>query len=183
MTKTVARRLSRPGQISKRRTGGIMLRKHLLTDHPTERVAEPGEKDIAALATVWVTSEAADYPIDNVLDSHRGPGGSRWVAGEPGPQRLLLAFDAPQTLRLLRLEVEERDVSRTQEIQVAISRDGGHTYQTLLRQEYNFSPPGTTFEREEWSITAEGVTHLQLVITPDKGGTPYHATLTTLALL
>jgi len=159
-----------------------MLRKHLLTDPPAGQVTEPGEKDIAALATVGVTSEAADYPIDNAFDSHRGLGGSRWVAGAPGPQRLLLAFDAPQTLRLLRLEVEERDVSRTQELQVAISRDGGHTYQTLLRQEYTFSPPGTTFEREEWAILAEGVTHLQLVITPDKGGAPSYATLTTLAL-
>ena len=159
-----------------------MLRKHLLTDHPIGQVAEPGEKDIAALATVGVTSEAAEYPIDHAFDSHRGPGGSRWVAGAPGPQRLLLTFDAPQTLRLLRLEVEERDVSRTQDIQVAISRDGGHTYQTLLRQEYNFSPPGTTFEREEWAVTAESVTHLQLVIRPDKGGTPCRATLTTLAI-
>jgi hypothetical protein len=159
-----------------------MLRKHLLTTHPVGQVAEPGEKDIAALATVWVTSEAADYPIDNVFDSHRGPGGSRWVAETPGPQRLLLAFDAPQPLRLLRLEVEEQDMSRTQEIQVAISQDGGHTYQTLLRQEYTFCPPGTTFEREEWTIPAEGVTHLQLVITPDKGSAPCHATLTTLAL-
>ena len=159
-----------------------MLRKHFFTDHPAERVAEPGEKDIAALATVWVTSEAADYPIDNAFDSHRGPGGSRWVAAAPGPQRLLLVFDAPQTLRMLHLEVEERDVSRTQEIQVAVSRDGGQTYQTLLRQEYNFSPPGTTFEREVWAIPAEGVTHLQVVITPDKGGASCHATLTTLAL-
>jgi len=159
-----------------------MVRKYLLMDHPAERAAEPGDKDIAALATVGVTSEAADYPIDNAFDSHGGPGGSRWVAGTPGPQRLLLAFDAPQPLRLLRLEVEERDVSRTQEIQVAISRDEGQTYQTLVRQEYTFSPPGTTFEREVWSIPVEGVTHLQLVITPDKGGAPGHATLTTLVL-
>ena len=159
-----------------------MLRKHLLTDQRGEQVPEPGEKDIAALATVWVTSEATDYPVDNVFDNRRGPGGSRWVAGAPGPQRLLLAFDVPQTLRLLHLEVEEREVSRTQEIQVAISQDGGHTYQTLLRQEYTFSPPGTTFEREAWAIPAEGVTHLQLVITPDKGGAPCYAILTTLAL-
>jgi len=159
-----------------------MLRKHLLTDHPIGQVAEPGEKDIAALATVGVTSEATDYPIDHAFDSHRGPGGSRWIAGAPGPQRLLLTFDAPQTLRRLRLEVEEHEVSRTQDLQVAISRDGGHTYQTLLRQEYTFSPPGTTFEREEWAIPVEGVTHLQLVITPDKGGAPCYATLTTLAL-
>ena len=102
-----------------------MLRKHLLMDYPAERVAAPEEKDIATLATVWVTSEAADHPIDHAFDSHRGPGGSRWVAGVPGPQRLLLAFDAPQTLRMLCLEVEERDVSRTQELHVAISRDGG----------------------------------------------------------
>ena len=73
-------------------------------------------------------------------------------------------------------------MSRTQEIEVAISRDGGQTYQILLRQEYTFSPPGTMFEREVWAIPAEGVTHLQLVITPDKGGAPCHATLTTLAL-
>jgi hypothetical protein len=159
-----------------------MLRKHLLMDYPAERVAAPEEKDIAALATVWVTSEAADHPIDNAFDSHRGPGGSRWVAGAPGPQRLLLAFDAPQTLRMLRLEIEERDVSRTQELHVAISRDGGQAYQTLLRQEYTFSQPGTTFEHEEWAIPVEGVTHLQLVITPDKGGAPCHATLTTLVL-
>ena len=173
---------SRLGQIYNVENQGLMLRKHFLTDSPAEQVAEPGEKDIAALATVWVTSEAADYPIDHAFDGHRGPGGSRWVAGEPGPQRLILAFDAPQSLHMLRLEVEERDVSRTQELSVAISRDGGQTYQTLLRQEYNFSPPGTTFERETWTIPAEGVTHLQLVITPDKGGALCHATLTTLAL-
>jgi hypothetical protein len=159
-----------------------MLRKHFLTDAPEGRGTALGEKDIAALATVWVTSEAAAAPIDHAFDSHHGPGGSRWVAAAPRTQRLILAFDVPQTLRTLRLEIEEREVHRTQDLQVAISRDGGHTYQELLRQEYTFSPPGTTFEREEWSVPAEGVTHLQLVITPDKGGMSYYATLTTLAL-
>ena len=49
-------------------------------------------------------------------------------------------------------------------------------------QEYNFSPPGTTFEREDWMVPAEGVTHLRLWIKPDKGGKPCRATLTSLAL-
>jgi hypothetical protein len=159
-----------------------MLRKQILTDHPGEVVTGRGAKDIAALATVLVTSEDPAHPIDNAFDSHHGPGGSRWVASEPGTQRLVLAFDTPQAIRTLHLEIEEPEVSRTQELLIAISRDGGHTYQELLRQEYNFSPPGTTFEREEWSIPAEGVTHLQLVITPDKGGKPCQATLTTLTL-
>src|SRR5262247_4948538 len=30
-----------------------------------------------------------------------------------------------------------------------------------LRQEFTFSPSGTTFERENWSVPAEGVTHLR----------------------
>src|SRR5712691_1397018 len=114
--------------------GGTMLRKHILKDHPGGLVSWPGEKDIAALATVLITSEAAGHPIDHVFDRHRGPGGSRWVAGEPGTQTLLLAFDTPQTLRTLRLEIEEREVSRTQELHVAISRDGGHTYHSNSRR-------------------------------------------------
>jgi hypothetical protein len=159
-----------------------MLRKHILKERPVQPMVRPGEKDIAALATVLVTAEAAEHPIDNAFDNQRGPGGSRWVAGEPGEQTLILAFDTPQTIHTISLEIEELEVSRTQELRLALSRDGGHTYQELLRQEYNFSPPGTTFEREEWSVTAEGVTHLQLVIKPDKGGKPCQATLTALAL-
>ena len=59
----------------------------------------PDEIDIAAVATVLVTSEAAEHPVDHAFDAHRGPGGSRWVAGEPGEQTLILAFDAPQAIR------------------------------------------------------------------------------------
>jgi hypothetical protein len=57
-------------------------------------------------------------------------------------------------------------------LHVSVSSDGGQTYHEVRRQEYTFSPPGTTFEREEWAVTVEAVTHLQLVITPDKGGSP-----------
>src|SRR5919108_2331580 len=162
--------------------GGTRLRKSLLAAQPLASGSQSGAKDIAAIATVWVTSEAADAPIDHVFDQSSGPGGSRWVAAGPGKQRLILAFDTPQTLRTIRLEVEEPEVSRTQVLHLSVSCDGGQTYQELRRQEYTFSPPGTTFEREEWAVTVEGATHLQLVITPDKEGAPYRATLTSLAL-
>jgi hypothetical protein len=158
-----------------------MLRKHLLKDRPVAPAPRPGEKDIAAIATVFVTSEAADHPIDHAFDHHRGPGGSRWLAAEPGEQIVRLAFDTPQSIHQITVEVEEPEVSRTQELQLAISSDDGRTYREVLRQEYTFSPSGTAFEREEWTIAAEGVTHVQLVIKPDKGHTPCHATLTTLA--
>ncbi len=159
-----------------------MLRKHILTERPTAPASPREEKDIAALATVLVTSEAADHPIDNMFDTQRGPGGSRWVAAAPGEQVLILAFDAAQTIRQVSLEIEELEFSRTQELELSVSADNGQTYRELRRQEYTFSPPGTTFECEDWVVVAEGITHLQLRIKPDKGGKLCRATLTSLAV-
>lgn len=159
-----------------------MLRKYILQEHPIPVTPGPEEKDIATLATVYVTSETTDAPIDHAFDHQRGPGGSRWVAGDEGEQQIVLVFDTPQTIRTIRLEIEEREVSRTQELHLSVRRAGTEAYRELLRQEYHFSPPGTTFEREEWAVTAEAITHLQLVIKPDKGGQPSRATLTSLVL-
>ena len=128
------------------------------------------------------SSEDPGHPVDLAFDRNRGPGGTRWIAGEPGEQTLILAFDAPQAIRRVALEVEELGVARTQELQLAVSTDGGRTYREVLRQEYNFGPPGTTFEREDWAVPAVGVTHLRLVIRPDKGGKPGRATITSLVL-
>ena len=155
-----------------------MLRKQIIR----APASTPDEIDIAAGATVLVTSESAEHPVDHAFDGRRGPGGTRWVAGEPGEQTLILAFDAPQSIRRVALEVEEPEVARTQELQLAVSTDGGRTYRELLRQEYNFSPPETTFEREDWAVPAGGVTHLRLQIRPDKGGKPCRAAITSLVL-
>src|SRR6478609_4677845 len=159
-----------------------MVRKQIVDAPGATSGATPGEIDIAAVATVLVTSEAAEHPVDHAFDGRRGPGGSRWVAGEPGEQTLILAFDAPQSIRRVALEVEEAEVARTQELQLAVSTDGGRTYREVLRQEYNFSPAGATFEREDWAVAAEGVTHLRLLIKPDKGDKPCRATITSLVL-
>jgi hypothetical protein len=159
-----------------------MLRKQIIPGHSVAPIPSTGEIDIAAVATVLVTSESPDHPVDHAFDGRRGPGASHWIAGETGEQELILAFDTPQTIRQVGLEVEELEVSRTQELHLSASCDRGQTYRELLRQEYNFSPPGTTFEREQWAVTAQGVTHLRLVIKPDKGGKPCRATLTSLTL-
>ena len=158
-----------------------MLRKQLLTSHPIP-TPRAFERDISAIATVLVTSEDPDHPIDHVFDGQRGPGASRWIAAQSGEQRLILAFDAPQTIHKLRVEIDEPDVNRTQEMYVSISTDRGQTYRELLRQEYTFSPPATSHEREEWTLNADGVSHLQVGIKPDKGGRACRATLTSLTL-
>lgn len=158
------------------------MRKRILKSNSAPSALLPGELDVAAITSVLVTSEKADHPVENAFDARRGPGGSRWVAETPGEQTLILTFDTPQKIQQVLLEVEENQASRTQELQLAISLDGGRTYCELLRQEYNFSPPGTTFEREEWVVAAEGVTHLRLWIKPDKRNRPVRASLTALSL-
>src|SRR5271157_2459514 len=120
--------------------GRTMLRKLIIKPHSAIPDAITGEIDIAAVATVQVTSEAPDHPIDHVFDDDRGPSGTRWIAGEPGEQTVILAFDAPQTINQILLEIEEPEVARTQDLQLSLSCDGGRTYRELLRQEFNFSP-------------------------------------------
>jgi len=159
-----------------------MLRKQIIKGPPASPVPVAGQIDIAAVATVLVTSEDPGHPVDYAFDDQRGPGGSRWQAGEPGEQTVILAFDTPQTIRRVVLEVEEPEVVRTQELQLTVSCDGGQTYRELVRQEYNFTPPGTTFEREDWTVMAEGVTHLRFWVKPDKGDKSCRATITSLAL-
>jgi hypothetical protein len=145
-------------------------------------IPHAGGIDVPSVATAALTSEASDHPIENAFDGRRGPGATRWLAGEPGPQTLVLDFDAPQTLRRVDLEVEELAVPRTQELSLSASVDGGRSYRELVRQEYTFSPPGTTFERESWSVSVDGMTQLRLEIVPDKSGRPTRASLTALVL-
>jgi hypothetical protein len=158
-----------------------MLRKLIITPHLATPDATTGEIDIAVVATVQVTIESPDHPIDLVFDPLRGPGGTRWIDGELDEQTMTLAFDAPQTINQILLEVDEPEVARTQELQLSLSCDGGRTYRELLRQEYNFSPAGTTLGREKWTVSVQGVTHLRLV-KPDMGDKPCRTTLTTLVL-
>ncbi len=160
-----------------------MLRKQIIKELPRAEAASKADaKDIASIATVLVTSELPDHPVDHLFDARDGRGGTRWVAAADGEQAVIVAFDTPQAIREVSLEVEELDTSRTQALVLSLSRDGGRTYREVLRQEFTFSPPGTTFERESWTVPAEGVTHVRVVIQPDKGNAPRRATLTSLTI-
>jgi hypothetical protein len=159
------------------------MRKKIIDEEPTLQ-APPGsaELDIPNITMALMTSEDPEHPIENVFDDKRGRGGTCWVAGSDGEQTLVLAFDTPQTIGQISLDVEEQEVSRTQELELSVSTDDGQTYRELRRQVFNFSPPHTTFEREEWAITLDHVTHLRLRINPDKDNKPCRATLTSLVL-
>src|SRR5260370_4770059 len=112
------------------------------------------------------TAPCARHRVRRPCDYPAALGLDRWIAEQSGEQTLILAFDTPQTIRKILVEIDEPEISRTQEMAVSISRDGGQTYRELIRQEYNFSPPGTTLGHEEWTITADAISHLQLRIKP-----------------
>jgi hypothetical protein len=90
-------------------------------------------------------------------------------------------FDKPQTLSRLVYEVEDAKRERTQEVRVEVSEDGGRTYRPILVQEYNFSPAGATYQREEQRLNLRQASHLRLTIVPNKNGSG-RATLTALRL-
>ena len=117
-----------------------MLRKLILGDRAAAGAPRADVKDIPALATVLVTSEAPEHPVDHLFDASAGPGGTRWIAGADGEQTLVLAFDAPQSIRAIGIEAEEPSATRTNVLTISLSEDGGRTYQERIRQEFNFSP-------------------------------------------
>lgn len=138
-----------------------------------------GSLDLAACASIGFSAEDPDHPVENVLNEHRG---SYWLSDrENQTEQLIVEFDVPQTLSRLVYEVEELREERTQEVRIEVSQDAGHTYRGVLTQDYTFSPTGATFQREDLRLDAAAVTHLRLIIVPNKNGTG-KATLTSLRL-
>ena len=144
------------------------MRKRLIgTDLPEAPAAAPGWLDLDLLAQVEITSEDADHPIESALIPGTGPG---WRAAQPGEQTLRLRFDEPTTLKKIHLVFQEGEQGRTQEFVLRWSPDGGQSYREIVRQQYNFSPPETAQEVEDYDIDLDGVTALELEIVPDISG-------------
>jgi hypothetical protein len=61
----------------------------------------------------------------------------------------------------------EDQQARTQEFVLRWSPNGGQSYREIVRQQYNFSPPGMTREFEDYAVDLTGVTALELKIVPD----------------
>ena len=114
-----------------------------------------GEIDITASATIAYSSEDRAHPVEYLLDGHSGPGATRWISARPDTtEHIVIEFDRPQTISRLVYEVEETMRERTQEVRVEVSEDGGQSYRQILVQEYNFSPGGATYQREEFQTRA-----------------------------
>jgi len=85
-------------------------------------------------------------------------------------------------LRSIEVRFDEPVVTRTQEFVLRWSPDRGRSYHDIVRQQYTFSPPGTTREAEQYAVDINGLTTLELRVIPDIGGAPARASLSRLRL-
>jgi len=135
--------------------------------------------ELGRAVVVEVTSEAEGHSIEEALlnDGTRG-----WRADVPGTQTIRLLFDRPQTIDVIRLVFREEECERTQEFVLRWLPNGAGPWRDIVRQQWNFSPPNTMHECEEYDVDLPSATALELTIYPDISGGETRASLESLQL-
>jgi hypothetical protein len=126
-------------------------------------------------------------PVCNPVESAFLPGETKgWRAADPGLQTIRLVFDQPQRLNRISLTFEEKETARTQEFVLRWvlrwSSDGGNSFSEIVRQQWNFSPPETIHEVENYQVELSNVTVLEITIVPNVSGGSAHASLKSFRL-
>jgi hypothetical protein len=132
--------------------------------------------DLDRAAQAEVTSEDPDHPVESALIPGRGAG---WRAAGPGPQTVRLRFGEPRRVRRVWLHFAEPAAARTQEFVLRWEADG-RPAREVVRQQWTFSPGGSTREIEDYRVDLWGVTVLELTISPDISGGDARASLAEL---
>jgi hypothetical protein len=145
------------------------------TTHPEQR-SEQEWLDLEQVAKVEVTSEDANFPIESALASAKGMG---WRATGKGKQIIRIIFDKPRPLRRIRLEFAEPEMERTQEFTLRWSAEAGGPSREIVRQQWSFSPHGSTSEIEDYQVDLDNVRALELELKPDLTPGTAVATLAT----
>jgi hypothetical protein len=153
-----------------------VMRKRVLDPGPLPSEAADKREwlNLQELCEVEVTSEADGYPVESAFRFGAGPG---WRAASPGKQRIRLTFDRPQSIQRLRFQFNELEVARTQEFTVRWSGGPGEPLKDIIRQQWNFSPDGSTTETENYLVDLQAVAILELILDPDCGAGQALATL------
>jgi hypothetical protein len=156
------------------------MRKRLISPTlETVRSRTEGWLDVERAATVEITSEEKEFPVESAFVLGEAQG---WRAAEAGPQTIRLLFDRPHKLKRISIVFEENETTRTQEFVLRWSSDGGNSFREIVRQQWNFSPPETTREVEEYQVELSSITVLELTIVPNISGGTARASLKSLRL-
>jgi hypothetical protein len=156
------------------------MRKRLISNPDTiDSTLADGWLELQEEALVEVTSEADGYPVEGALLPGQGRG---WRAGTAGTQIIRLLFDEPQKIHTIRLLFKEDQTARTQEFLLRWLPHGSASWRDVVRQQWNFSPPHTAEEREEYEVDLAAAVALELSINPDVSQQGVRASLESMQL-
>ena len=90
------------------------MRKRIVGPHHSQQAgqSDKGWLDLERIATVEVTSEDPNFPIESALGLNDGQG---WRASQGGEQQIRIIFDTPVSVHRMELRFHEADCERTQE--------------------------------------------------------------------
>lgn len=137
--------------------------------------------DLESMARVELTSEDPSFPIENALSMNPERNEIGWRAASTGPQTIALVFAVPTHLRRIFAHFIEHETERSQEF-VLRYFSANEPAREIVRQQWNFSPTGSSQEIEDYTVDLPAVTKLELVIEPDCGRGQSRATLNALRL-
>src|SRR5260370_29818830 len=103
-------------------------------------------RDLERIGWVEISSEDERFPIEHALGKKETTG---WRALGTGPQLIRLHFDEPLNIKRLRLHFVDRATERSQEF--AVFAGAGSKLQEIIRQQWTFSPDGSTQEIEAYT--------------------------------
>src|ERR1700692_1256624 len=124
-------------------------------------------RDLERIARVEISSEDERFPIEHALGKKETTG---WRAAETGPQLIRVHFDETRTIKRLRLHFVARAAERSPEF--AVFAGAGHELKEVVRQQWTFSPYGSTEEIEDYTVNLSGITTLEVRIDPDRSHDP-----------
>ena len=124
-------------------------------------------RDLERIARVEISSEDEQFPIEHALGKKETTG---WKAAGTGPQLIRLHFDEPLNIKRLRLHFVDNAAERSQEF--AVHAGSGTELKEVVRQQWSFSPYGSTEEIEDYTVNLSGITTLEVRIDPDRSHDP-----------
>jgi hypothetical protein len=124
-------------------------------------------RDLERIARVEISSEDEQFPIEHALGKKETTG---WRAAGTGPQLIRLHFDEPLNIKRLRLHFVDKAAERSQEF--AVYAGSGTELKEVVRQQWSFSPNGSTEEIEDYTVNLSGITTIEVRIDPDRSHDP-----------
>jgi hypothetical protein len=150
-----------------------MRKSHIEVGLVTEDQVEANWIDLSVHAKAEISSENPNHPLEHALGFGSNGG---WRAASPGKQKIKFIFDSPQQIKRVLLKFIEQEVSRSQEFALYVTTLS-QPRREILRQQWSFSPDGSTTELESYTVDLQGVMMIDLEIDPGRHDTRVFASL------